>query len=167
MTYLQCALVATIIIPIIYIYRFVQLYKQYFANYKKMTMLHLLSSINYCAVWHDDNKFSYSVTFAKEGVTEAGMVPLGMLIEACLKGHILVFENENKGVPRFNREKLLGMMKNIMDESETLIKNYPKLDAFTRYLMSRVRTEHEKLYDKLVEMYESTEEKNEPFISYY
>jgi len=167
MTIWQCMLVATLIIPIVYFYRVRELYKEYSDSFTSMAILNYLFLMNYCSVQYEDGQFGYSARFVASEVFEAHAEPLGLLLQNCVRERILIFDKGNEGVPVFQREKLLAKMKNVMDEADERLKNYPKLDPFTRYLLSRVQKEYDATYKALVEEYKMIEAKKESLISYH
>lgn len=167
MTIWQCMLVAAPIIPIVYFYRFRKLYKEYLDSFTNMAILNYLFLMNYCSVQNCDGEFGYSARFVECEVFDAFAEPLGLLLQNCVKERIFILDKGNEGVPVFQREKLLAMMKKVMDEAEARLKNYSELDPFTRCLLSRVQKEYDAAYQELVSEYEMIEEKKESLISYH
>jgi len=167
MTIWQCMLVAMPIIPIVYFYRVRELYREYSDSFRSMATLNYLFLMNYCSVQYDGEQFGYSARFVECEVFEEHAEPLGLLLENCVRERILIFDKGNEGVPVFQREKLLAKMKELMDDADERLKNYPNLDVFTRWLMSRVQKEYDATYKELVEEYKVIEAKKECLISYH
>lgn len=167
MTIFQCMLVALLVIPVVYIYHYYTMHKQFLDNVKEIVVFNYLFLMCHCSIQYDGDQVAFSAKFMDCEVLDDYAEPLQLLIENCVKEHVLVLNDDKEGVPHFNRTKLLAKMKERIDNANYWTTCYSNEDFFTRLFLTHEQSTLKAYCELFINEYEEINSMEEQMISYY